>query len=263
MTPTASAPSTPSSRLDSIYLRFFVPMPSPSDALVERTTVVDYQDHVVLVMAVHDKPIGYARLDRLDSESAEVAFNVADAHHGKGIGSILLEHLAAIGLELGVARFVADVLPENRKMLGVFQTAGYAVHSGHEHGYISVSFDITPTAHVARGAAGPRAPGRVAERPTHPDTALCRGGRSQPRPSLGRPQLLAQPAGRGLPRTRVCREPGGDRGVGSAVLSRAFQTPRAGRHGSRRGAGPTGARGSRPVRRQGGGRPGGRVWALR
>ena len=97
-------------------------------------------------MTIREKPIGYARLDRLDDESAEVAFNVADAHHGKGIGSILLEHLAAIGLELGVARFVADVLPENRKMLGVLQTAGYAVHSGHEQGYISVSFDITPTA---------------------------------------------------------------------------------------------------------------------
>ncbi len=131
---------------DSIYLRFFVPIRSPSDELVERTTVVDYHDHLVLVMTIRDKPIGYARLDRLDSESAEVAFNVADAHHSKGIGSILLEHLAVIGLELGVDRFVADVLPENRKMLTVFQTAGYAVHSGHEHGYISVSFDITPTA---------------------------------------------------------------------------------------------------------------------
>ncbi|MGB8379623.1 MAG: GNAT family N-acetyltransferase, partial [Dermatophilaceae bacterium] len=131
---------------ESIYLRFFVPMRAPSDELVERTTVVDYKDHVVLVMTVRNKPIGFARLDRLDGESAEVAFNVADAHHGKGIGSILLEHLAAIGLELGVARFVADVLPENRKMLGVFQTAGYAVHSGHEHGYISVSFEISPTA---------------------------------------------------------------------------------------------------------------------
>ncbi|MGV1008503.1 MAG: GNAT family N-acetyltransferase [Dermatophilaceae bacterium] len=131
---------------DSIYMRFFVPMRAPSDELVERTTVVDYHDHLVLVMTIRDKPIGFARLDRLDGETAEVAFNVADAHHGKGIGSVLLEHLAAVGMELGVARFVADVLPENRKMLGVFQTAGYAVHSGHEHGYISVSFDITPTA---------------------------------------------------------------------------------------------------------------------
>ena len=131
---------------DSIYMRFFVPVRDATDDMVRRTTVVDYRDHLVLVMTIRDKPIGYARLDRLDSETAEVAFNVADAHHGKGIGSILLEHLAVIGLELGVARFVADVLPENRKMLGVFQTAGYAVHSGHEHGYVSVSFDISPTA---------------------------------------------------------------------------------------------------------------------
>ncbi|MGB8380274.1 MAG: GNAT family N-acetyltransferase, partial [Dermatophilaceae bacterium] len=85
---------------ESIYLRFFAPMQTPSDELVECSTVVDYRDHLLLVVTVRDKPIGYARLERLDDASAEVAFHIADSHHGKGIGSLLLEHLAAIGLEL-------------------------------------------------------------------------------------------------------------------------------------------------------------------
>ena len=131
---------------ESIYLRFFAPMHTPSDDLVERSTVVDYQDHLLLVVTVRDKPIGYARLARLDDASAEVAFHIADTHHGKGISSLLLEHLAAIGLELGVRRFVADVLAENTTMLAVFQTAGYALRSGRQYGYVSVSFEITPTA---------------------------------------------------------------------------------------------------------------------
>ena len=58
---------------ESIYLRFFARMRTPSDDLVERSTVVDYQDHLLLVVTVRDKPIGYARLARLDDASAEVA----------------------------------------------------------------------------------------------------------------------------------------------------------------------------------------------
>ena len=50
---------------------------------------------------------------------------VADAHQGRGIGSVLLEHLAEIGRELGITRFEAVVLAENRTMLRVFLDAGY------------------------------------------------------------------------------------------------------------------------------------------
>ena len=61
--------------------------------------------------------IGIGRYDRIDARSAEVAFNISDHYQGKGIGSVLLEHLAAIAQELGIARFTAEVLPQNRKML--------------------------------------------------------------------------------------------------------------------------------------------------
>ena len=37
-----------------------------------------------------------------DGRPAEVAFVVADAHQGRGIGSVLLEHLVEIGRELGL-----------------------------------------------------------------------------------------------------------------------------------------------------------------
>lgn len=132
---------------ESIYLRFFAPIKRLSDKDVHRFTHVDYQDRVALVMFVRDELAGIGRYDRTEKSGpiAEVAFNVSDHHQGRGIGSVLLEHLADIGRESGVTRFVADVLPQNRRMIGVFRDAGFEVAHEFDDGVIAVSFDIEPT----------------------------------------------------------------------------------------------------------------------
>ncbi len=130
---------------ESIYLRFFAPLKMPSDKDVARFTEVDYDWRVALVATVRGDIIGIARYDRLDATTAEVAFHISDAHQGKGVGSVLLEHLAAIGQERGVAKFVADVLPQNRKMIQVFTDAGYEVSYHFEDGVIAVALQIEPT----------------------------------------------------------------------------------------------------------------------
>ncbi|WP_022923733.1 GNAT family N-acetyltransferase [Serinicoccus marinus] len=131
----------------SIYLRFFAPIKRLSDKDVHRFTHVDYVDRVALVMYVRDDLAGIGRYDRLreGGSVAEVAFNVSDQHQGRGIGSVLLEHLADIAREAGITRFVADVLPQNRKMIGVFRDAGFEVSHEFDDGVIAVSFDIEPT----------------------------------------------------------------------------------------------------------------------
>lgn len=132
----------------SVYLRFFAAMPRLSDRDTHRFTHVDYRERVALVMIVRDQIVAVGRYDRLDGPAdttAEVAFNVADDMQGKGIGSVLLEHLADIGREAGVRRFTADVLPQNRKMISVFADAGYEVSHEFDDGVISVAFDIEPT----------------------------------------------------------------------------------------------------------------------
>ena len=130
---------------ESIYFRFFAPMRELSDRDVYRFTHVDHRDRVALVATVLGRIVGIGRFDRLDSASAEVAFNISDHFQGRGIGSILLEHLAAIASEMGIRRFVAEVLPSNRKMLGVFREAGYETEHHFEDGVVGVSFDIAPT----------------------------------------------------------------------------------------------------------------------
>jgi acyl-CoA synthetase (NDP forming)/RimJ/RimL family protein N-acetyltransferase len=130
---------------ESIYLRFFAPLKTLSDKDVVRFTEVDYDWRVALVATLHGEIIGVARYDRLDATTAEVAFHISDAHQGNGVGSVLLEHLAAIGQERGVAKFTADVLPQNRKMIQVFTDAGYEVSYHFDDGVIEVAFTIEPT----------------------------------------------------------------------------------------------------------------------
>src|SRR6476659_2979548 len=130
---------------ESIYLRFFAPLRELSERDIYRFTHVDYRDRVALVATLDGEIIGIGRYDRIDPGSAEVAFNISDHYQGKGIGSVMLEHLAAIAQEMGINRFVAEVLPQNRKMLTVFKEAGYEVTHHIEDGVVEVSFDISPT----------------------------------------------------------------------------------------------------------------------
>ncbi|SDQ50462.1 Acyl-CoA synthetase (NDP forming) [Quadrisphaera sp. DSM 44207] len=130
---------------ESVYLRFFAPMPRLSERDLRRFTTVDHVDRVALVVLVGDQIIGVGRYDRIDAETAEVAFNISDAHQGRGVGSVLLEHLAAAARENGISRFVAEVLPENRRMVQVFVDAGYEVSRHYDDGVISMAFAIDPT----------------------------------------------------------------------------------------------------------------------
>lgn len=132
---------------ESIYLRFFAPIARLSDADVHRFTHVDHRDRVAIVALVRDDIIGIGRFDRTpDTDDAAVAFNVSDAYHGRGVGSVLLEHLAVIAQELGVQRFTADVMPQNRTMMNVFLAAGYELGHSFTEGVIAVEFAIEPTA---------------------------------------------------------------------------------------------------------------------
>ena len=127
-------------------MRFFAFKARLSSKELKRFTEVDYTDRVAFVITIRGEIVGIGRYDRLnDPTDAEVAFNIADSHQGRGIGSILLEHLAAAAHENGIRRFSAEVLPENRKMLMVFSDAGYDVRRHFDDGVVSLEFNIDPT----------------------------------------------------------------------------------------------------------------------
>ena len=100
------------------------------------TLAEDDAEHVVAVA-------NYVRLR--DPATAEAAFAVADEHQRRGIGTRLLEQLAARAAEVGIERFVASVLADNRDMLGVFTSAGFELTRELEGGEVEVQFPIAPT----------------------------------------------------------------------------------------------------------------------
>ncbi len=130
---------------ESKYLRFFAPYPRLSARDVARFTQVDYVDRVALILTVGGQLIAVGRYDRSEDDEAEVAFLVEDAHHGRGIAPLLLEHLAEAARERGITKFMAEVLPQNRAMAHVFADAGYRVSKGIEDGVLLVEFPILPT----------------------------------------------------------------------------------------------------------------------
>ena len=73
------------------------------------------------------------------------AFMVDDQHHGRGIATLLLEHLAAIARSNGITRFTAEVLAENRAMLSVFSRAGWPLQRRFESGVIDLDFELADT----------------------------------------------------------------------------------------------------------------------
>jgi acyl-CoA synthetase (NDP forming)/RimJ/RimL family protein N-acetyltransferase len=130
---------------ESKYYRFFSPMPVLSERDVRRFTQVDYVSRVAFILTVADEMIAVGRYDAIDKDRAEVAFLVEDKHQGRGIGQLLLEHLAQAGRERGIERFVAEVLPDNQAMIHTFRDAGYRVASAYDGGVMELTFKIDPT----------------------------------------------------------------------------------------------------------------------
>jgi acetyl coenzyme A synthetase (ADP forming)-like protein len=129
----------------SLYLRFHG-IRHVERALVEPLLEPDWAETGALAGWLGDRVVGLANYARLrDPSAAEAAFVVADDEQGRGIGTRLLEQLAARAAATGIKRFVAEVLAENRQMLGVFTGAGFDIVRELEHGEVEVSFPIAAT----------------------------------------------------------------------------------------------------------------------
>jgi GNAT superfamily N-acetyltransferase/predicted CoA-binding protein len=138
----------------SVYFRFFGAKKNLSERELAAFTELDFARGVALVATLvedgRERIIGVGRLSVMGepgtSSRAEVAFAVADDHQGRGIGTLLLEHLAPIARALGITELQADVLGENRRMLEVFANSGFAVRRSIDSGVFTLTFPsaLTP-----------------------------------------------------------------------------------------------------------------------
>ena len=141
----------------SVYFRFFQTKQRLTDEELRYFTELDFTRDVALVATLQagqeEHIIGVGRYFRIQENGqpttrAEVAFTVADAHQGRGVGTLLLEHLAAIARRQGIDTFEAYVLGENNRMLEVFAASGFTVQRALDTGVFHVAFPTADTPQV-------------------------------------------------------------------------------------------------------------------
>ena len=110
---------------DNMYLRFFSMSPSAADREARRVCREPDAEHVALLAWQDGRLVGVGAYEPAGKPGvAEVAFAVPDDMHGRGIASVLLEHLVWQARQRGVRAFMAETLAENSAMLRVFADAG-------------------------------------------------------------------------------------------------------------------------------------------
>ena len=141
----------------SIRHRFFGAKRELSEA--DLSWIGDSEDRVVgLAVTVRhgddEQILGVGRYHVVaGTATAEVAFDVADADQGRGIGTLLLEHLAAIARAHQLVAFRAEVEADNSQMLEVFNRSGFAVHDTVENHVFHVDIPIAETERFVEVAA--------------------------------------------------------------------------------------------------------------
>ncbi len=93
--------------------RFLAPMPVLPPRMLAVLAAADGDEHVAWVASVLGRPVGVARYVRTGPATAEVAFEVADAHQGRGLGAALLDAVTTLACVSGIRRIQALVLAGN------------------------------------------------------------------------------------------------------------------------------------------------------
>ncbi|MDR7481713.1 MAG: GNAT family N-acetyltransferase [Armatimonadota bacterium] len=132
-------------------LRFFTRTSDEAlGPLVNKMVAVDYRRRygIVATVGTPERIIGHAMYATLDGDRAEVAFAVADDYQGRGLGTLMLGHLAEHAAECGIRLFEAEVLPTNLRMLEVFRNAGFPTEVQVQAGEVHERFPtaLTPEA---------------------------------------------------------------------------------------------------------------------
>jgi CRP-like cAMP-binding protein len=132
---------------ETLYRRFMSPR-VPSPALMEYLSEVDYVDHFVWVVTERTDefagyPVADARFvrDEHDPTVAEVAFTVADAYQGRGIGTFLMGALSVAAQVDGVEKFSGRMLSENLPMRTIMDHYG-AVWQRDDVGVVTTVIDV-------------------------------------------------------------------------------------------------------------------------
>ncbi|MGH8508109.1 MAG: GNAT family N-acetyltransferase [Gammaproteobacteria bacterium] len=117
---------------EQVRMRFFGPLKSLSHAMAARITQVDYDREMGLVLSTPGVPgrteiYGVAQVSAdPDNERAEYAILVRGDMTGRGIGTLLMQHMIAYCRGRGIGEIYGDVLSENLTMRRLCKKLGFA-----------------------------------------------------------------------------------------------------------------------------------------
>ena len=127
------------------YLRFFSIDKMAPEREARRICRAPGQDHAALLAVYAGSVVGVASYEVAEgTDTAEVAFAVADTMHHRGIATLLLEHLVSLARASQLTAFRADTLDENTSMLQVVHDAGLPAHSEREDGTVTITIPLPP-----------------------------------------------------------------------------------------------------------------------
>jgi len=117
---------------ESIYKRFLAFKREHSHEEMQQLVDSDYEANMAIVACTveNDEIVGVIRYD-VDpaTKLADIAFNVRDDWHGKGVGTLMMRRMKEIGIARGLAGFTADVLANNAPALAMFHESGIRFRS--------------------------------------------------------------------------------------------------------------------------------------
>lgn len=140
---------------ESIWLRFLSHARELSDEEAEGLANVDYQNWMALVATVDSRgqeeviaEARYAKIPGGEPELAEAAIVVEDRYQGLGLGSLLLNQLAAHARSNGISAFLATLRQENYRIMQFIQRSGLPTESHLDSGVweIKVGLSAEPDA---------------------------------------------------------------------------------------------------------------------
>jgi acyl-CoA synthetase (NDP forming)/GNAT superfamily N-acetyltransferase len=117
-------------------LRFFGIGRGLGQQTADRICGPERQGAMALLALHRERVVGTAEYEAGPDDSADIGLAVADDFHGRGVGTLLLEHLVHAARTDGVTTFTADTLADNNAVLQVFSELGLPTERRYEGGEV-------------------------------------------------------------------------------------------------------------------------------
>ena len=131
------------------HQRFLTSHPRLSHRELDRLTMLDHDRREALVALEDDAIVAVARYERASGagDDADVMLVVRDDHQGQGMGSQMLQELAALAQQRGVERLHVRTLPDNPKMWAAAHDTGYPCDESREDAVVTITITLAGPPH--------------------------------------------------------------------------------------------------------------------